>query len=107
MKLLAGPAVIVALLLTTGCFGQNHPPADSGLVAVVGTSGPVKVKGTITATRDGREVAARAFTVGARFTMLLPPGAYALSATVRDRACPAAAASVPDHAFTKIELACG
>ena len=106
MKLLAGLAVTAALLLTTGCFGENHPPADSGLVGVVGTAGPVRVKGTVAATKDGKEVASRAINAGARFTMLVPPGSYAVTATVNGVACPSTTTKVPEHSFAKIEMNC-
>ena len=106
MKLLAGLAVTAALLLTTGCFGENHPPADSGLVGIVGKAGPVKVKGTIAASKDGKEVASRAINAGAHFTLLLPPGDYNVTATVNGVACPSSTATVPEHSFTKIEMTC-
>jgi hypothetical protein len=106
MKLLAGLAVTAALLFTTGCFGAGHPPADSGIVGIVGRAGPVKIKGTITALKDGKEIASRAIAAGAHFTMLLPPGAYAVKATIDQAACPDTTATVPEHSFTKIEMAC-
>jgi hypothetical protein len=106
MKLLAGLAVTAALLLTTGCFGENHPPADSGLVGIVGKAGPEKVKGTIAASKDGKEVASRNINAGAHFTMLLPPGDYNLTATVNGVACPSATATVPERSFAKVQIAC-
>jgi hypothetical protein len=106
MKLLAGLAVTAALLFTTGCFGNGHPPADSGLVGIVGTAGPAKIKGTVAASKNGKEVASRAINAGAHFTLLLPPGAYSVTATVNGVTCPASTATVPEHAFAKIEKTC-